>query len=632
MREMENTFAKKIPIFFWAILCAFGKLVLMRYFFFEQMSVVQLLRDVFAICAIFGILELILPMRSKRYVYWGVNFLLSFICFAATLYYDHFGSVATYTALTALHQVTEIGDSVKATIRPIYYIYFLDTLVMAVIWLFTRRRPPADSSPIRRRYWKIGMLAVTVICLVLSGRTVMQNKAMDNELALAQDIGFIDYQFAIALKARETNKMVEEGNINEVTQQVQTSEDTFTYRDKPLEAGQKPAHFGAAKGKNLIVVQMEAFQNFLINLKVNDQEITPVLNQLAKDSFYFPHIYQQIGPGNTSDAEFMSNTSIYPTGAIAMSTGYGDRELPSLPRLLGEDQYSTNTFHVNDVKFWDRIRLYPALAFNQYFDKPSFKNDQFNEFGASDEELYRVGVEKLSEISKKKQPFYAQFVTVSSHFPFKVPDRAKTIDLPADLASKQIGNYMYAQHYTDYALGQLIDSLKKNGMWENTVLVVYGDHFGLQPQDNNPEELSTALGIPYNEYVSRFNIPFMIHVPGMEKGQVVDRVGGQVDMMPTIANLMGISLEDQHFTAFGHDLLNIDHNIIGMRYYLPTGSFFNDDILFIPGKGFDDGKAINLSTLEPVTDLTPYKKDYDYILKFMKLSDTYVKMLPKRAP
>ncbi|MNW21351.1 hypothetical protein D3C71_2222220 [compost metagenome] len=67
-----------------------------------------------------------------------------------------------------------------------------------------------------------------------------------------------------------------------------------------------------------------------------------------------------------------------------------------------------------------------------------------------------------------------------------------------------------------------------------------------------------------------------------------------------------------------------------MRYYLPTGSFFNDEIMFVPGKGFEDGEAVSLDTLEPVKDFSSYKQDYDYILKLMGLSDEYVKLLPQR--
>lgn len=82
---------------------------------------------------------------------------------------------------------------------------------------------------------------------------------------------------------------------------------------------------------------------------------------------------------------------------------------------------------------------------------------------------------------------------------------------------------------------------------------------------------------------------------------------------------------------FGHDLCNIDHNVIGMRYYSPTGTFVNDDVLFVPGKkGFADGKATSIRTLEPVKDINRYKLEYDYIMQWMKLSDRYVKLLPER--
>lgn len=116
----------------------------------------------------------------------------------------------------------------------------------------------------------------------------------------------------------------------------------------------------------------------------------------------------------------------------------------------------------------------------------------------------------------------------------------------------------------------------------------------------------------------------------MEQGQRVERTGGQLDIFPTIANLLGVSLKQEGFTAFGHDLLNIDRNVFGMRYYLPSGSFFNDEILYVPGKEFADGEAVSLDTLEPVTDFSKYQSDYEYVLKLMNLSDEYVKLLPQR--
>ncbi|MNH92928.1 Lipoteichoic acid synthase [compost metagenome] len=615
--------------FFVVFILLFLKLVLLRYFFFAGIEVTRLTTDALALLALLSILELVTPARIKGPVYWSFNLIFSLLLFSSTLYFEHFNSVPTYTALNELHQVTKIQSSIQSTIRWIDFIYFTDVLVFACVWIVNRVRGVRVAG--RRPVWKIGVALALVISLLVSARYIQLGQSITNELVQAENLGFFDYQVAAALKAREENLAIQNGNINDTIGKINQLQSTYAYQssDKKI-AGKKPDYFGAAKGKNVIIVQMEAFQNFPIHLKLGGQEVTPVLNKLAAGGMYFPQIFQEIGQGNTSDAEFMSNTSIYPTGTIAMSTGYGDRKLPSLPRLLQKYNYEANTFHVNDVGFWDRIKLYPALNFDHYYDKPFYNNDHFNEFGASDEELYRVGVDKLSALSKSGKPFYGQFVTVSSHFPFKVPEDRVRITVPDSMKGTQLGDYIQAVNYTDYAVGTLIDRLKANGLWDNTVLVLYGDHFGLQPQDNDPAALSQQLGINYDPRITRFNIPLLIHLPGETQGKVIDQVGGQLDIMPTVANLLGISLKDEKFTAFGHDLLNIDKNVVGMRYYLPTGSFFNNEILFVPGQGFDDGTAVSLKTMQPVSDISPYKKDYDYILKLMSLSDEYVKLLPRR--
>lgn len=606
------------------------KMILFRQFVFSGIQPDKLLADAAAVLVLLGIAELLTSAKWKWTVFGWLNGILSLLLFASTLYYSYYGTVPTYTALHGLDQVMQIRSSVGATIQPLNYLLFADIMLFILLYmvnLIRGVRNPGYKRVTRPFY----VLIVTVLCLVTSGIYIGMDKSISNELVQAESLGFLDYQVAAALKASEENQSVKNGNIAEKSAMAANLQAFYPYRDSDAAGAEAPLYFGSAKGKNVIVVQLEAFQNFPIHLSVEGQAITPVLNELVGDSFYFPHFFQQIGQGNTSDAEFMSNSSIYPTGVIAMSTGYGDRTVPSLPRLLQDDNYVSNTFHINDVTFWDRNRLYPALGFDKYYDKPSFKNDHFNSFGASDEELYRVGLDKLQSLQEQNKPFYAQFVTTSSHHPFKIPKDKVRITLPESLQDTQLGDYLSAVNYTDYALGKLIDGLKENGMWENTMLVVYGDHFGLQAKDNDSTWVSEQLGINYDDRISRFNIPLIVHVPG-ESGKVVEGVGGQVDIMPTVSNLLGISLKEKGFTAFGQDLLNTDRNVVGMRYYLPTGSFFNNDIMFIPGKGFEDGTAIDIRTKETVADFSQYRNDYEHILELMKLSDEYVRLLPKRAP
>ncbi|NIK77831.1 phosphoglycerol transferase MdoB-like AlkP superfamily enzyme [Paenibacillus castaneae] len=602
------------------------KMALFRQFVFHGIQIDKLIGDAAAVLVLLCIAELLTSAKWKGTVFGWLNGLLSLMLFASTVYFSYYGTVPTYTALHGLNQVLQIRSSVGASIQPANYLFFIDILVLVFVYIVKLVR--GDHNRGRKHAAKLSYVWIAaVIGLIVSGFYMKAGSAIANEMVEAESLGFLNYQVAAAVKANKENQAIKNGDLAETAAAAASLQATYSYRDTNAALN----YFGAAKGKNVIVVQLEAFQNFPIHLSLGGKEITPVLNQLVGDSFYFPHFFQQIGQGNTSDAEFMSNSSIYPAGVIAMSTGYGDRVVPSLPRLLKQEDYKSNTFHINDVTFWDRNLLYPALGFDKYYDKPSFKNDHFNAFGASDEELYRVGLEKLQALQEQSKPFYAQFITASSHHPFKVPVNKQQITLPDALKDTQLGDYLTAVNYTDYALGKFIDGLKASGLWDNTMLVVYGDHFGLQTKDNDDTWVSEQLGIHYDERISRFNIPLIIHVPG-EGAKVVEGVGGQVDIMPTVSNLLGISLGDEGFTAFGHDLLNIDHNVVGMRYYLPTGSFFNNDILFVPGKGFDDGTALDLRTMEKITDISPYQDDYNYILELMKLSDNYVRLLPKRAP
>ncbi|MFC5530750.1 LTA synthase family protein [Cohnella yongneupensis] len=604
------------------------KMMLFRHFIFENIQLTGLLADAAAILTILCLFELIVPSKWKPLGHGIVNAIISSLLFAATVYFSYYGTVPIYTALYGLDQVGQIHDSVQSSIQTSNYLLFIDVAALAIVGLWSLLKGIRIFT--KHHIAKPMNVLISLIAFaVISGGFIRANNDIPNELVQAESLGFLNYELTAGIKVAQEDGVSKE-TIAAIPSMQQNLEEEFAKDGGTSEPnGQAPAYFGVAKGKNVIVIQMEAFQNFAINMSIDGQVITPNLNALIGDSFYFPHFFQTIGQGNTSDAEFMSNTSIYPTGVIAMSTGYGDREIPSMPRLLKQDNYVSNTFHINDVTFWDRNKLYPALGFTKYYDKPSFNNDKFNAFGASDMELYRVGLEKLTDLHEAKTPFYAQFVTASSHHPFKVPKALQRIKVPASMEGTQLGNYLIALNYTDYALGEFIKGLKEKGMWDDTILVAYGDHFGLQPKDNDPAWVSEQLGITYQERVSRFNIPLFIHVPGV-KGETKEQVGGQVDIMPTVANLLGISFKDRNYTAFGHDLLNVEHNVIGMRYYLPTGSFFNDDVLFVPGKGFDDGSAIDLKTLQPVADFSKYRKDYDYILSLEQLSDQYVKSLPQR--
>lgn len=615
--------------FFRISLLLWMKLIALRLFIYEKIDWSGAALDMASVVVLAGLVELFMPLRGKKAAFWTLNIVVSLILLAATLYYTHFGSIVTYTSLYGLKQVMQVSSSVKKSMHPENFIFFVDMLLAVILWVFWRRRRLDVWSGLSLR--KASMAAVVVIAVAVSALSIRAEGKVRNEMIRAEQLGFFNYQSAFAWDSWENSRTTRFADIQQAASVIEAVQSKFPYRGPNAAEAEQPKLFGSQKGKNVIVVQMESMQNFAIGYEIGGQPLTPVLNGLVRESYHFKNVYQQIGQGNTSDAEFIFNTSLYPAGSIPMSTGFGNRELPGFPKLLKQEGYQSVTFHVNDVRFWDRDKLYPALGFDRYYDRPYFINDQFNAFGASDEELFRTGIRELAELKERNVPFYAQFITASNHHPFIVPEDRNRLQLILETyKDTQVGSYLQAVHYADYALGTLIDGLKEAGLWDDTILVLYGDHSGLKPQYNDPDEVSRLLGIPYHPYVTRFNIPFIVHVPGQTEGAAIGQAGGQLDMMPTVANLLGISLQERGYVHFGQDLLNIKRNVFGIRYFLPTGSFVNDDILFIPGEGFEDGSAVYLDTLEPVADLTPYKKDYHYALALMRMSDEYMKLLPKR--
>src|SRR5207247_362043 len=86
----------------------------------------------------------------------------------------------------------------------------------------------------------------------------------------------------------------------------------------PLRAGVGPT-FGAARGKNLIVVQVESLQDFVVDFRVGEQDVMPHLRRWSDDALRFTNVTDQTNQGRTSDAELTAMASLLPLdrGAVA---------------------------------------------------------------------------------------------------------------------------------------------------------------------------------------------------------------------------------------------------------------------------------------------------------------------------
>jgi lipoteichoic acid synthase len=576
-----------------------------------------LLKEIPFVLIIFCFIEWFASKR-KLSIYLGVNLLLTGIFFAAIMYYKYYGVIVTYYALKQVNQVTAVSNSVFSLMDPYFLLIFTDVIIMAFI-LFRRRLAVHWKTAFQQKEKRKVVALLFGVSVFLCFFNILPNRASMNDIVKAEQMGILNYE-AYTLFARDKSELTP---LNQITQ-------ASINELKDIDNPSSPVLTGAAKGKNVIIIQLESFQNFLINLHIDGHEITPVMNSLVKDHFYFPHFYQQVGQGNTSDAEYVVNTSFYIPPKGAATQVYAGKQLPSLPKLLKSNGYDTATFHTNVVDFWNRGELYKALGFDRFYDRAFFGEDDKVFFGASDEVLYSKTAVELERMDHQNQPFYAQVISMSAHHPFTIPDNKYKMTLPDRYENSFVGDYVRAQNYADYALGLFIDDLKKRGVWDNSLIVIYGDHVGLPVTSLNRNEKSLMEEIYGREYgfTEMVNIPLLVVSSGVTYSAQFAQLGGQVDILPTIANLLGISLTNH--LHFGQDLLNqAERNLLPEQYYLPKGSFVNSSELFTSGSGFGDGKHYPLSG-DGTKPSEATESEYERALKLLQFSDSYVSQLPDR--
>ncbi|WP_277679958.1 LTA synthase family protein [Gracilibacillus dipsosauri] len=607
--------------FFFFIIAISLKIILARYMLFTDTNVWNTIwYELTLVLILLALIELI--NKGKLILYIVVDVLITFILFGSVVYERYFGTIPTYLDLGQMNQVGTVSDSALLLIGKKDLLIFLDFFILTVLLLLKKFVPfPRNIS-----FSRLTTSIILIVSLLITGTNVYMNrtdKVLDQAL-LAKESGIFNSQLIKGYSTIARAYNIKHFDI--------TVEDIIKIKGNEPVPFEDHKYYGLAEGRNLIVIQIESLQDFVLGLTVNGQEVTPNLNKWADESFYFTNVFQQIGAGNTSDAEFILNTSIYPVGDTPTSSVIEDKDVTSLPKVLKNNGYHSATFHADEITYWDRHILYPALGFDEYYDIEYYGEHEVIGFGPSDEYFYGKTMDKLVEFKKVNQPFYANVLSITSHTPFEMPEDKQFLDLPEEIDGTFIGNYLQSVRYADHALGLLFEDLKEQGIWDNSIIALYGDHSGVHGRllkDEDVKILKDLLGGNYS-LLHRFNIPFIVGIPGVTEdiGERIHVTGGQLDMMPTILNLMGIKPEGLYF---GHNLLQYEHNLIGMRYYLSAGAFFNDEILYIPETARFGVRTYDLKGTDKdiMKSDEYYKEYYDKMLQIYEWSDLYFESLTK---
>jgi len=326
----------------------------------------------------------------------------------------------------------------------------------------------------------------------------------------------------------------------------------------------------AARFENVLIVQVESLQAWAVGMRLGDQEVTPTLNRLRARGISFENAYSQVGVGNTADAEWLSLCSFYPATAGIAFIRYDSAKLSCLPSLLRKSGFETLAFHGNDLSVYNRDDMYVTAGFNRRYGRRELHPDS-GRYEIPDRIIYA----QIPALIPRDGPFALHVVSFSSHRPFHVPPQGLPL---GKLQGTIAGDYLESIRYADTALGELLQALEAQRLMARTLLVVYGDHAGINRGDIGTIDLPTAP--PPNEgawFVFERRVPLLFVGEGLPAA-VVATPAGQIDIAPTIAGLLHLPTE--HAGFLGRDLLRTDERPVVFW----SGNVLDSDHLYLEGR------------------------------------------------
>ncbi|EQC77953.1 Lipoteichoic acid synthase LtaS Type IIc [Streptococcus sp. HSISM1] len=514
-----------------------------------------------------GLALYIKPTKLFYSLAFGIYLLLFIWLISNSIYYREFTDFVTVNTMLASSKVSAgLGAAALELFRPWDVIYILDFPILA--FFFFKKWIRMDNRPFNKR----ASFAITSLSAMLFSANLFlaeidrpelltrgfSNYYVVRALGLPAFLGYSANQTYVANKERSK---ASEADLKPVEEYIQQHY-----------AKANPEYFGMAKGRNVIYIHLESFQQFLIDykLKVDDKEyeVTPFLNSLyhSKETFAFSNVFNQVKAGKTSDAETMIETGLFGLNQGSFMVNYGGTNTQqAAPFILSKNGYNSSAvFHGNAGSFWNRNTAYKQWGYNYFFDASYFtKQNSSNSFqyGLNDKYMLKDSIKYLERL---QQPFYTKFITVSNHYPYTTSLSGDDLGFPlAKTQDETINGYFATANYLDSSIKAFFDYLKESGLYKNSIIVLYGDHYGIS-NSRNPA-LAPLLGKNSETWSSYDNamlqrVPYMVVIPGMDKGGIIDTYGGEIDMLPTLEHLLGI--ESNKFLQVGQDMLSPEHDQI----------------------------------------------------------------------
>jgi phosphoglycerol transferase MdoB-like AlkP superfamily enzyme len=536
---------------------------------------------------VIGLLVVALPQRIRPWAAWATAMIATVFLFGDLVHLRFFGDLGSAAALRSAGQLGQVGGSVVSLLRLGDLWFWTDLVAAAAMALVVSRSKDRDLP--RQPVLLAGVVASVVLFglgAVLLDRSVSIRQVF-HSTQLARQIGVVNLHLFDAwdtLRRGLARPPLSDAAYEEVV--------AFFDDRRDSRAGVGPT-FGIARGRNLVMIQVESLQAFVVGLRIGGREVTPTLNSLAASSFTFTNVTDQTEEGRSSDSELATQVSLLPPDRGAAAFLYPGNRFTGVASVLREHGYETLSAVPFDGAFWNRRSTHPAYGYDESLFESEFAPGESIGWGLNDRDFLVQAADRLADLGP---PWCAYLLTLSLHHPFDgFPDRFKRLDV-GRWEGTPFGNYLHTMHHFDVALGDFLGALDRRGLTASTVIALWGDHDAGFEWSSEIAEAMGATHDPAGWYLSQ-RVPLVIHVSGEEEAAVVsDRPAGHIDVAPTLLHVLGVDPAPYPFV--GRNLLGKPGSGAVVGEYR---CWRDDTVLYLRrGPDLDDGECIALDTMEEV--------------------------------
>ncbi len=514
----------------------------------------------------------ILPNRARIIASIVINIFVSLLLFADHIYYIFSNNVLSIAQISNLQYGEEILSTLPMVMQFKQILYFLDIFIILIpllkkILKIEKKKENTKKQIIAKALIEsigVGIFSFIGVTYIKMGTELSYNKDLQIRKSTIYGYHISDIANNLTMKKRTKYK-----NYDDMEKDYETLKQTYEnqYGEEVYELA------GVLENKNVIILQLEAMQEFVINKEINGKEITPNLNEFLSKNITFTNMHMQ-SYSTTADSEHSTITSIYPMENGMSFSRYYTNNYDDIFKIFNQKGYHTSFMHGNYPYFWNRGNVYSRFNLNELVLKEQFEDTSENINGdLSDELLYRQAVQKWKQYDK---PFFSYIVSASSHTPYTLEglqDRQKVNINVGKYKDTYFGNYLEAMNYADYAFGILIQELKNVGLYEDTAILVFGDHNGLNMYNDelldflsyiNEDITDVDLKLNYTRVACGFKVPKMKNIQ-------IDKPINKLDIKPTLAYLCNLedkfSLGTNMFKSKDFVCLNNERIITNGEYY-----------------------------------------------------------------